>query len=86
LLKWPNDLLLNGAKLAGVLAQAQLGAPAVVVGIGINVGWAPEGAAMLGDARRPRRVAGCAAAGVRRTTVRRLAAVSSAPRRRSAVT
>jgi BirA family transcriptional regulator, biotin operon repressor / biotin---[acetyl-CoA-carboxylase] ligase len=50
LLKWPNDLLLNGAKLAGVLAQAQLGvAPAVVVGIGINVGWAPEGAAMLGS-------------------------------------
>jgi len=54
LLKWPNDLLLNGAKLAGVLAQAQLGAnPAVVVGIGINVGWAPQGAAMLGDGIDP---------------------------------
>jgi BirA family biotin operon repressor/biotin-[acetyl-CoA-carboxylase] ligase len=53
-LKWPNDLLLDGAKLAGVLAQAQLGAnPAVVVGIGINVGWAPEGAARLGDGIAP---------------------------------
>lgn len=57
LLKWPNDLLLNGAKLAGVLAQAQLGAnPAVVVGIGLNVGWAPEGAARLGDDVSPAQV------------------------------
>ena len=53
-LKWPNDLLLHGAKLAGILAQAKLGAqPAVVVGIGINVGWAPEGSARLGDAVDP---------------------------------
>lgn len=49
-LKWPNDLLLDGAKLAGILAQAKLGEqPAVVVGIGLNVGWAPEGSARLGD-------------------------------------
>jgi BirA family biotin operon repressor/biotin-[acetyl-CoA-carboxylase] ligase len=48
-LKWPNDLLLDGAKLAGILAQANLGTrPAVVVGIGVNVGWAPEGSARLG--------------------------------------
>ncbi len=53
-LKWPNDLLLNGAKLAGILAQARLGAqPAVVVGIGVNVGWAPEGSARLGAAVDP---------------------------------
>jgi BirA family biotin operon repressor/biotin-[acetyl-CoA-carboxylase] ligase len=41
-LKWPNDLLADGRKLAGVLAEADLGASgavrAVVVGIGINVG------------------------------------------------
>ena len=56
-LKWPNDLLLGGAKLAGVLAQARLGAnPAVVVGIGINVGWAPEGAARLGEGIEPAEV------------------------------
>lgn len=41
-LKWPNDLVVEGRKLAGVLAEADLGASgvvrAVVVGIGINVG------------------------------------------------
>jgi BirA family transcriptional regulator, biotin operon repressor / biotin---[acetyl-CoA-carboxylase] ligase len=54
-LKWPNDLLLDGAKLAGVLAQAAAvdGHPVVVVGIGINVGWAPPGAARLGDDVHP---------------------------------
>lgn len=45
-LKWPNDLLLPEGKVAGVLAETAL--PAVVVGIGINVRWAPPGAACLG--------------------------------------
>lgn len=45
-LKWPNDLLLDGMKLAGILAQAEHGV--VVVGLGLNVGWAPVGAARLG--------------------------------------
>jgi BirA family biotin operon repressor/biotin-[acetyl-CoA-carboxylase] ligase len=45
-IKWPNDLLTGDAKLAGVLAEADGGA--VVVGIGINVGWAPPAAAALG--------------------------------------
>jgi BirA family biotin operon repressor/biotin-[acetyl-CoA-carboxylase] ligase len=47
-LKWPNDLLVGGAKLAGVLAEAEFSGvqlEAVVVGIGINVAWpGPEGA------------------------------------------
>lgn len=56
-LKWPNDLVVGDAKLAGVLSQAvtvvdpDTGAPRVdhvVVGIGVNVGWAPEGGALLG--------------------------------------
>ncbi len=47
-IKWPNDLLLGDAKLAGILAEADAGA--IVVGIGINVGWAPAGAASLGAA------------------------------------
>ncbi len=49
-LKWPNDLLLDGSKLAGVLAQSTFvdGRRVVVVGIGVNVGWAPPDAAMLG--------------------------------------
>jgi BirA family transcriptional regulator, biotin operon repressor / biotin---[acetyl-CoA-carboxylase] ligase len=36
-LKWPNDLLVDDRKLAGVLAEAEL--PAVVVGIGVNANW-----------------------------------------------
>ncbi len=46
-LKWPNDLLIDDRKVAGILAQG--GAEFIVVGIGVNVGWAPEGAARLGD-------------------------------------
>lgn len=46
-LKWPNDLLVNGRKLSGILAA---GNPEfVVVGIGINVNWAPAGAASLSE-------------------------------------
>jgi BirA family biotin operon repressor/biotin-[acetyl-CoA-carboxylase] ligase len=45
-LKWPNDLLLDDRKLAGILAQRAPDGP-VVVGLGLNVGWAPEGAARL---------------------------------------
>lgn len=50
-LKWPNDLVVGDSKLAGVLAEAAL--PAVVVGCGVNVTWAPEGASCLGDGVTP---------------------------------
>ena len=43
--KWPNDLLVGGRKLGGILAESADGA--VVVGIGLNVGWAPDGATCL---------------------------------------
>jgi BirA family biotin operon repressor/biotin-[acetyl-CoA-carboxylase] ligase len=44
-LKWPNDLLLDGLKVGGILVEAT---PAkAVCGIGINLSWAPEGAAKL---------------------------------------
>lgn len=40
-LKWPNDVLVDGRKLAGLLAELAPGAagapPAVVVGLGLNV-------------------------------------------------
>ncbi|ADE10694.1 biotin--[acetyl-CoA-carboxylase] ligase [Sideroxydans lithotrophicus] len=39
-LKWPNDVLLNDGKLAGILIEAQgdmLGPSAVVIGVGINL-------------------------------------------------
>jgi BirA family biotin operon repressor/biotin-[acetyl-CoA-carboxylase] ligase len=47
-LKWPNDVLVDGRKLAGILAQRSANG-AVVVGAGVNVGWAPDGAARIGD-------------------------------------
>ncbi len=46
-LKWPNDVLIGDRKLAGILAERGA-AGAVVVGLGLNVGWAPDGAARLG--------------------------------------
>lgn len=38
-LKWPNDVLIDGRKVAGILAEVSATAPdpAVVVGIGLNV-------------------------------------------------
>jgi BirA family biotin operon repressor/biotin-[acetyl-CoA-carboxylase] ligase len=41
-LKWPNDVVVGGRKLGGILVEL-VGAPeagAVVVGIGLNVSWA----------------------------------------------
>lgn len=48
-LKWPNDLLLEGRKLGGILVEAV--GDRCVVGVGVNLAWAPEGAARL-DAGR----------------------------------
>lgn len=45
-LKWPNDVLADGAKLAGILLEAHKrpdGSLAVVAGFGVNVVAAPEG-------------------------------------------
>lgn len=48
-LKWPNDLLLGGAKLGGILVEMT---PATAIcGIGINLSWAPPGAAKLNQDR-----------------------------------
>jgi len=52
-LKWPNDLLLDDRKLAGILAQRSSTTDAVVVGLGLNIGWAPEAAARLGPVVTP---------------------------------
>ena len=43
-LKWPNDLLVDGRKCAGILAETVPGdpAPAVVVGVGLNVTLRPD--------------------------------------------
>lgn len=45
-LKWPNDVLADGAKLSGILLEASKtpdGRSAIVVGCGVNVIAAPEG-------------------------------------------
>jgi BirA family biotin operon repressor/biotin-[acetyl-CoA-carboxylase] ligase len=49
-LKWPNDLLLDGSKVSGILLERTGGA--LVVGIGVNVGWAPA------DLERPATMVG----------------------------
>jgi len=45
-LKWPNDVLADGAKLSGILLEARKrpdGGMAIVIGMGVNVVAAPEG-------------------------------------------
>jgi len=54
-LKWPNDLLAAGRKVAGILAQAGGALPGgglehLVVGLGLNLGWAPPEATSLSEA------------------------------------
>ena len=47
-MKWPNDLLIDGKKVSGILAQGAT--DFIVVGIGVNVGWAPPDAISLSQA------------------------------------
>jgi BirA family biotin operon repressor/biotin-[acetyl-CoA-carboxylase] ligase len=45
LLKWPNDVLAEGRKLAGILVESRVRGqdePVTVVGIGLNLGRLPE--------------------------------------------
>ena len=45
--KWPNDVLLDGQKLAGILIEAE-GTPLIVaIGIGVNCRHHPDGTAYL---------------------------------------
>ena len=48
-LKWPNDLLLGGRKVGGILVEAT--PSKAICGIGINLTWAPDGAAALQQPR-----------------------------------
>ena len=44
--KWPNDVMVDGGKVAGILPESSIGADGraehVVLGIGVNVRFAPE--------------------------------------------
>lgn len=48
-LKWPNDILLRGRKVGGILVETT--AAKAICGIGINLTWAPEGGASLNQPR-----------------------------------
>jgi BirA family biotin operon repressor/biotin-[acetyl-CoA-carboxylase] ligase len=54
-LKWPNDVLVGGRKVAGILAEGVAGTPPlVIVGIGVNVSqrdsdWPPDLAGTAGS-------------------------------------
>jgi BirA family transcriptional regulator, biotin operon repressor / biotin---[acetyl-CoA-carboxylase] ligase len=48
-LKWPNDLLLDGLKVGGILVEVT--STTAICGIGINLSWAPPGAAKLDEDR-----------------------------------
>ena len=50
-LKWPNDVLLNGKKLAGILLERPAGA-SVVLGVGINVNQQAEDVPETGTSLR----------------------------------
>jgi BirA family biotin operon repressor/biotin-[acetyl-CoA-carboxylase] ligase len=55
-LKWPNDVLLHGAKLAGILLETLPGKGGPVglcVGIGVNLATAPAHAALEAQALTP---------------------------------
>ena len=53
-MKWPNDVLANGGKIAGLLmeSEAQGQALVIVIGFGVNVASAPEGLAFPANSLR----------------------------------
>lgn len=57
-LKWPNDVLVDGGKVAGILPESSIGQDGklefVVLGIGVNVSFAPQ----LPDMRYPGAILG----------------------------
>ncbi|WP_246053573.1 biotin--[acetyl-CoA-carboxylase] ligase [Paracoccus hibiscisoli] len=60
-LKWPNDVLLNGGKLSGILLESSGAGGQVAVlavGIGVNLAAAPDAAQVEPDALRPVSLAG----------------------------
>jgi BirA family biotin operon repressor/biotin-[acetyl-CoA-carboxylase] ligase len=72
-LKWPNDVLVDGAKVAGILLEAvtrEDGLTSVVIGIGVNVAHAPEGV--------PYKVASLASCGAETVPERLFEALSDA--------
>ncbi|MEI4470528.1 biotin--[acetyl-CoA-carboxylase] ligase [Frigidibacter sp. MR17.24] len=57
-LKWPNDVLLNGGKVSGILIEGLAGGQQIAIGIGVNLVHAPDPADRDPRAPRPVSVAG----------------------------
>ena len=53
-IKWPNDVLLGGKKLAGILTEGAIAADGtfdfLICGVGLNIGSAPQGVADIAAA------------------------------------
>jgi BirA family biotin operon repressor/biotin-[acetyl-CoA-carboxylase] ligase len=50
MIKWPNDIYLNGKKLGGILTEfgaKGLNVDYVILGLGLNVNWCPEDGALF---------------------------------------
>lgn len=51
--KWPNDILVNGQKIAGILLESDVQSDgkinALIIGVGVNLAKAPDGAVALND-------------------------------------
>jgi BirA family biotin operon repressor/biotin-[acetyl-CoA-carboxylase] ligase len=47
-IKWPNDLLLNGVKCAGILIESP-DPKWILIGTGVNIAYAPDGRARILD-------------------------------------
>ncbi|NDI14493.1 MAG: biotin--[acetyl-CoA-carboxylase] ligase, partial [Rhodobacteraceae bacterium] len=60
-LKWPNDALLNGAKVAGILLETvalSAGQMALAIGVGVNLKNAPEASNLENRALPPASIYG----------------------------